>query len=121
MGRALVKDSRIIILDEATSSVDVETDAKVQQTIKTEFRSSTLICIAHRLNTIGTRKPFCVFKNCVHDRYAAHYDRLLVMDDGHVAEFDTVLNLYDNPNSIFRALCEEASLTRADILRLRGD
>ena len=43
------------------------------------------------------------------------------MDDGHVAEFDTVLNLYDNPNSIFRALCEEASLSRADILRLRAD
>ena len=53
LGRALVKDSRIIILDEATSSVDVETDAKVQQTIKTEFKSSTLLCIAHRLNTIG--------------------------------------------------------------------
>lgn len=55
LGRALVKDSRIIILDEATSNVDVETDAKVQQTIKTEFRSSTLLCIAHRLNTIGKR------------------------------------------------------------------
>ena len=39
--------------DEATSNVDVETDAKLQRTIQTEFARSTLLCIAHRLNTIG--------------------------------------------------------------------
>ena len=44
----------VFFQDEATSSVDVETDAKVQRTIQTEFSSSTLLCIAHRLNTIGT-------------------------------------------------------------------
>jgi ATP-binding cassette, subfamily C (CFTR/MRP), member 1 len=52
---------------------------------------------------------------------AAYYDRILVMDDGHVAEFDTVLNLFDNPSSIFRSLCEEANLSREDILRIRAD
>ncbi|KAF9466008.1 multidrug resistance-associated ABC transporter [Collybia nuda] len=101
--RALVKNSRIIVLDEATSSVDVETDAKLQRTIQTEFATSTLLCIAHRLNTI------------------AYYDRVLVMDGGKIAEFDTVLNLFDNETSIFRSLCNEANLQRADILRIRAD
>ncbi|KAF7373650.1 Oligomycin resistance ATP-dependent permease YOR1 [Mycena sanguinolenta] len=101
--RALVKNSAIIVLDEATSSVDVETDAKLQRTIRTEFASATLLCIAHRLNTI------------------AYYDRILVMDKGEVAEFDTVLNLFDKKDSIFRSLCNEANLQRADILRIRAE
>ncbi|KAG6813847.1 hypothetical protein H0H92_006791 [Tricholoma furcatifolium] len=101
--RALVKNSRIIVLDEATSNVDVETDAKIQQTIQKEFASSTLLCIAHRLNTI------------------AYYDRILVMDGGEVAEFDTVMNLYDNESSIFRSLCNESNLQREDILRIRAE
>ncbi|KAJ7832830.1 multidrug resistance-associated ABC transporter [Mycena leptocephala] len=101
--RALVKNSAIIVLDEATSSVDVETDAKLQRTIRTEFATATLLCIAHRLNTI------------------AYYDRILVMDQGQVAEFDTVLNLYDKEDSIFRSLCNEANLQRGDILRIRAE
>ncbi|KAJ7175337.1 multidrug resistance-associated ABC transporter [Mycena filopes] len=101
--RALVKNSSIIVLDEATSSVDVETDAKLQRTIRTEFASATLLCIAHRLNTI------------------AYYDRIVVMDAGQVAEFDTVLNLYDKEDSIFRSLCNDANLQRADIVRIRAE
>ncbi|TEB30865.1 multidrug resistance-associated ABC transporter [Coprinellus micaceus] len=101
--RALVKNSRVIVLDEATSSVDVETDAKLQRTIQAEFTQSTLLCIAHRLNTI------------------AYYDRILVMDEGRVAEFDTVLNLFDKEDSIFRSLCDEAKLQRADIIRIRSE
>lgn len=100
--RALVKNSRIIILDEATSNVDVETDAKLQKTIQTEFGGSTLLCIAHRLNTI------------------AYYDRILVMDAGRVAEFDTPLKLFDQEESIFRSLCDEAGLSRQDIVRIRA-
>ncbi|KAG2004754.1 ATP-binding cassette transporter [Coprinopsis cinerea AmutBmut pab1-1] len=103
LARALVKNSRIIVLDEATSSVDVETDAKLQRTIQTEFTTSTLLCIAHRLNTV------------------AYYDRVMVMDQGKVAEFDTVLNLFDKEDSIFRSLCDEANLQRADILRIRSE
>ncbi|KAH8110164.1 multidrug resistance-associated ABC transporter [Phellopilus nigrolimitatus] len=100
--RALLKGSRIIVLDEATSSVDVGTDAKLQQTIQREFAGCTLLCIAHRLNTI------------------VYYDRVLVMDGGAVAEFDTPLGLFDREDSIFRSLCEEAGLSRADIVRIRG-
>jgi ABC-type methionine transport system ATPase subunit len=51
----------------------------------------------------------------------AYYDRVLVMDGGSVAEFDTVLNLFDKEDSIFRALCNEANLERSDILRIRED
>jgi len=49
----------------------------------------------------------------------AYYDRVLVLDAGEIAEFDTVLNLFDKENSIFRSLCNEAGLSRQDILRIR--
>ena len=51
----------------------------------------------------------------------AYYDRILVMDEGRVAEFDTVLNLFDKEDSIFRSLCDEAKLQRADIIRIRSE
>jgi len=88
-------------MDEATSNVDVETDAQIQRTIQTEFATCTLLCIAHRLNTI------------------VYYDRILVLDAGQVAEFDTPLALYDKEDSVFRSLCSEASLNRQDIIRIR--
>ena len=46
LARALVKDSKILILDEATASVDYETDRKIQETITNEFRDRTILCIA---------------------------------------------------------------------------
>ena len=49
-----------------------------------------------------------------------YYDRVLVMDGGRVAEFDTPLNLFDREDSIFRSLCNEAGLTRQDIVRIRA-
>ncbi|KAL0059429.1 hypothetical protein AAF712_013819 [Marasmius tenuissimus] len=123
--RALVKASRIIVLDEATSNVDVETDSKIQKTIQTEFATSTLICIAHRLNTIGREALQSFTRSAAYLMLTvscptAYYDRILVMDAGEVAEFDTVLNLFDKQDSIFRSLCDEANLGRADILRIRA-
>lgn len=49
-----------------------------------------------------------------------YYDRILVMDAGRVAEFDTPLALFDKEDSIFRSLCNEANLSRADVLKIRA-
>ena len=51
---------------------------------------------------------------------AVYYDRILVMDAGKVAEFDTPLALFDREDSIFRSLCDEANLSRQDILKIRA-
>jgi ATP-binding cassette, subfamily C (CFTR/MRP), member 1 len=52
---------------------------------------------------------------------SVYYDRVLVMDAGRVAEFDTPLNLFDRSDSIFRSLCDEANLSRQDIVKIRGN
>ncbi|KAJ7500976.1 ABC protein [Mycena galericulata] len=97
LARALVKDSRVVILDEATASVDLETDNKIQRTIQTQFKERTLICIAHRLRTIIS------------------YVRILVLDAGRIAEFDTPTNLFNNDESLFRSLCEKSHITLTNI------
>ncbi|EON64929.1 hypothetical protein W97_04163 [Coniosporium apollinis CBS 100218] len=95
LARALVRGSQIIVCDEATSSVDMETDQKIQKTIVEGFRGKTLLCIAHRLKTI------------------IGYDRILVMDAGKVAELDTPLALYEK-GGIFRGMCERSGIRRED-------
>ncbi|GAA5994171.1 uncharacterized protein JCM10292_001909 [Rhodotorula paludigena] len=96
LARALVKDSKIIVLDEATASVDFATDSRIQSTIRSEFKDKTLLVIAHRLRTI------------------IDSDRVLVMDAGAVAEFDTPLNLF-RARGIFHGMCERSGITEADI------
>ncbi|KAH9068488.1 ABC transporter [Lactarius deliciosus] len=96
LARALVKDSRILILDEATASVDYETDRKIQDTIADEFRDRTILCIAHRLRTIIS------------------YDRICVLDNGKIVEFDVPEVLYAQ-DGIFRGMCERSSITLEDI------
>ncbi|KAJ3483697.1 hypothetical protein NLI96_g6138 [Meripilus lineatus] len=97
LARALVKNSKVVVLDEATASVDLETDSKIQQTIQSEFGDKTLLCIAHRLRTIIS------------------YDRILVLDSGTIAEFDTPLNLFLQPEGIFRGMCERSNISIDDI------
>lgn len=95
LARALVRGSQIIVCDEATSSVDLETDQKIQRTIATGFKGKTLLCIAHRLKTI------------------INYDRIVVMDQGTIAEIDTPIGLYEQ-GGIFRGMCERSGIRRED-------
>ncbi|KDQ49974.1 hypothetical protein JAAARDRAFT_42467 [Jaapia argillacea MUCL 33604] len=87
MARALLRRSSIIVLDEATSSIDFATDAKIQSTIREEFNDSLLLTVAHRLRTV------------------IDYDRLIVLDNGKIAEFDTPYNLIQKEDGIFRHMC----------------
>ncbi|KAG2043713.1 ABC protein [Suillus americanus] len=102
LARALVKDCKVVVLDEATASVDLDTDNKIQHTIQTEFQDRTLLCIAHRLRTIIS------------------YDRILVLDAGLVAEFDTPSNLFKMEGGIFRGMCERSNISLKDIETSRG-
>lgn len=95
LARSLVRNSKILILDEATSSVDYETDAKIQDTIIREFNQCTILCIAHRLKTILT------------------YDRILVMDQGKIVEKGTPWTLY-RQNGVFKLMCDKAHITPDD-------
>lgn len=97
LARALVRGSQIIVCDEATSSVDMETDDKIQATIASGFRGKTLLCIAHRLRTI------------------IGYDRICVMDQGAIAELDNPMVLYQNENGIFRGMCDRSGIRAEDI------
>ncbi|ODQ79186.1 hypothetical protein BABINDRAFT_162228 [Babjeviella inositovora NRRL Y-12698] len=98
LARALVRNSKVLILDEATSSVDYETDAKIQSTIVDEFGHCTILCIAHRLKTI------------------LNYDRIIVLDKGEVMEFDTPLNLFQAGGSIFRQMCDKSGIVANDFV-----
>ncbi|EOD49308.1 putative abc multidrug transporter protein [Neofusicoccum parvum UCRNP2] len=98
LARALVRGAQIIVCDEATSSVDMETDQKIQRTIVEGFRGKTLLCIAHRLKTI------------------VGYDRICVMDAGKIAELDSPLRLWEKEGGIFRGMCERSGIRREDIV-----
>ncbi|KAK6465013.1 hypothetical protein DFJ63DRAFT_332456 [Scheffersomyces coipomensis] len=95
LARSLVRNSKILILDEATSSVDFETDSKIQDTISNEFRQCSILCIAHRLKTI------------------LHYDRIIVMDKGKIVEKGAPTQLFQQ-NGIFKEMCDKANIRGDD-------
>lgn len=92
LGRALLKQSRILVLDEATASVDTATDGFIQQIIRQQFSACTVITIAHRVPS--------VFDS----------DMVLVLKDGEIAEYDTPSKLLSNKSSAFAKLVSEYSI-----------
>eukprot|EP01029_Cantina_marsupialis_P002869 TRINITY_DN1275_c0_g1_i10.p1 TRINITY_DN1275_c0_g1~~TRINITY_DN1275_c0_g1_i10.p1 ORF type:complete len:1325 (+),score=521.20 TRINITY_DN1275_c0_g1_i10:63-4037(+) len=98
LGRALLRHAKVIVMDEATASVDFDTDSVIQETVRKEFSDSTVLTIAHRLPTI------------------IDYDLILVMDDGKVAEFDKPKNLVSS-GGIFSQLIDELGPAMAASMR----
>jgi ATP-binding cassette subfamily C (CFTR/MRP) protein 1 len=92
LARALLAPSNILVLDEATAAVDVETDALLQTTLRSSmFKNKTIITIAHRINTI------------------LDSDRIIVLDKGRVAEFESPAELVRR-KGLFYELVREAGL-----------
>jgi len=84
--RAVLRGSPILVLDEATASLDLATDALMQQTIREVFHDRTILTIAHRIETI------------------LDYDKILYLDDGKILEFEDTKTLLQNPDSCFNKL-----------------
>ncbi|KND00120.1 uncharacterized protein SPPG_04462 [Spizellomyces punctatus DAOM BR117] len=99
LGRAILMKPIILVMDEATASVDAQADQLIQRSIKTHFANATVLSIAHRLNTI------------------ADFDRVLVLDNGCRAEFDSPHNLLARPESLFSQLVDATGAANAQLLR----
>ncbi|XP_013404203.1 multidrug resistance-associated protein 1 [Lingula anatina] len=92
LARALLRKTKILVLDEATAAVDMETDDLIQSTIRSEFKECTVVTIAHRLNTI------------------MDYDRVLVLDKGTIKEFQPPSVLLQDKRSTFYGMAKDAGL-----------
>ena len=87
--RAILRKNKIVVLDEATASIDINTEEIIQKLILEEFKESTVLTVAHRLNTI------------------MHSDKIAVMNNGNITEFDTIESLKSNESSEFTELLNE--------------
>ncbi|KAH8108770.1 GM23954 [Phellopilus nigrolimitatus] len=102
LARAIVRRSKLLILDEATAAIDYDTDAAIQKTLRTEFsKDTTFITIAHRLQII------------------MDYDKIMVLDAGKLVEFDSPKILLEKESGLLRALVDESD-DRDVLLKLAG-
>jgi len=99
MARALISKPKFLLLDEATASVDGETDKFIQKMLRTRFEGCTLLTIAHRLNTI------------------LDYDIIVALDDGVVAEMGTPKSLLENKVGLLSHLVDSTGEESALSLR----
>ncbi|KLO19365.1 multidrug resistance-associated ABC transporter [Schizopora paradoxa] len=99
MARAILKRSRVLVMDEATASVDYATDELIGKTIRQEFSDSTILTIAHRLRTV------------------IDYSRVMLLEDGRIVEFDSPGKLLSDPTSKFYALCRAAGREEFSVLK----
>mmetsp|Transcript_8841 Transcript_8841/g.22457 ORF Transcript_8841/g.22457 Transcript_8841/m.22457 type:complete len:191 (+) Transcript_8841:3-575(+) len=92
IARSILQGARLIMADEATANVDTLSDSLVQKTIREQFKTQTVLTIAHRLQTI------------------ADSDKILVLSFGKVVEFDSPANLMANPDSMYSGMLKESNL-----------
>ena len=90
--RAILRKSKIIVMDEATASIDYKTEEIIQKAIADLLNDSTFITIAHRIKTI------------------LNYDKILTLDNGKIVDFDTPKNLLNDKNSLFYELYSKSNL-----------
>lgn len=95
LARAILRHSRILVIDEATANVDQRTDSLIQATIREKFKHCTVLTIAHRLNTI------------------IDSDKVLVLDAGRLKEFEAPYILLKNPRGMFFQLVEQTGPVEA--------
>lgn len=99
LARAMLRKPRVLIMDEATANVDMESDQLIQVCLRKDFTNSTIITIAHRLNTV------------------IDYDRILVLDRGEIKEFDSPSKLLDNPDGLFARMVDNTGSLNSALLR----
>lgn len=101
ISRTLLNPRRIVLIDEATASIDFESDAMLQRVMKEQLRASTILTIAHRIETILSS------------------DRVMVLDRGSILELDSPQRLLQNSDSLFRKLYKQSqNRNSADIANL---
>jgi ABC-type multidrug transport system fused ATPase/permease subunit len=99
LARAMLRSSKVLIMDEATANIDVQTDALIQEAIRRDFCHCSILTIAHRLNTV------------------IDYDKILVLERGRVVEFDEPHTLLSDPKSHLSSMVDETGSKNALLLR----